>query len=283
VAAVIVNVHVPVPSHGPAPQPVNVDPFVPAAVNVIAVPLAKFAEHVGWQVIPAGLLITVPVPFPPSVMVRLSPEPVPVSVTVCGLPVALSAMFNVAVRVPLAVGVNSTLIVQLAPAARVPCSGLHIAGEFGRGTPKSAEFVPVIVKPEKLTVPVPVFVTVTISAGLVVPTVCELNVKLVGDTVTVAPVDVSNVAVTVTLAVAIGTVHVGGFVCGLAGVQLSLKPANVEPVVAVAARVTSVPVAKLAEQVAVGGQTIPAGALVTVPLPLPAGVTVSVSALAGVT
>ena len=47
VAAVIVNVHVPVPSHGPAPQPVNVDPLVPAAVNVIAVPLAKFAEQVG--------------------------------------------------------------------------------------------------------------------------------------------------------------------------------------------------------------------------------------------
>jgi hypothetical protein len=281
VAAVIVNVHVPVPSHGPAPQPVNVDPFVPAAVNVIAVPLAKFAEHVGWQVIPAGLLITVPVPFPPSVMVRLSPEPVPVSVTVCGLPVALSAMFNVAVRVPLAVGVNSTLIVQLAPAARVPCSGLHIAGEFGRGTPKSAEFVPVIVKPEKLTVPVPVFVTVTISAGLVVPTVCELNVKLVGDTVTVAPVDVSNVAVTVTLAVAIGTVHVGGFVCGLAGVQLLLKPANVEPAAAVAVKVTCVPIGKFAIQVI--GQLIAPEPSVTVPLPLPTGVTVSVSALAGVT
>jgi hypothetical protein len=53
--------------------------------------------------------------------------PVPVSVTVCGLPAALSTMFNVAVRVPIAVGVNDTLIVQLAPPARVPCSGLHIA------------------------------------------------------------------------------------------------------------------------------------------------------------
>ena len=32
--------------------------------------------------------------------------PIPVSATVCGLPVALSLMLNVAVRVPLAVGVN---------------------------------------------------------------------------------------------------------------------------------------------------------------------------------
>jgi len=44
-------------------------------------------------------------------------EPVPVSEIVCGLLEALSVSVSVPVRVPAAVGVNFTLIVQLAPAA----------------------------------------------------------------------------------------------------------------------------------------------------------------------
>jgi hypothetical protein len=43
--------------------------------------------------------------------------PVPVRLTVCGLPAALSEMLTNAVRVPVAVGLNVTLIVQLPPAA----------------------------------------------------------------------------------------------------------------------------------------------------------------------
>src|SRR5437016_2908473 len=43
--------------------------------------------------------------------------PVPLSDTVCGLPVALSAIVTAPVRVPVAVGVNVTPMVQLAPAA----------------------------------------------------------------------------------------------------------------------------------------------------------------------
>jgi len=43
--------------------------------------------------------------------------PVPVRLTVCGLPAALSEMLTVAARVPAAVGVNVTLIVQLPPDA----------------------------------------------------------------------------------------------------------------------------------------------------------------------
>lgn len=45
--------------------------------------------------------------------------PLPERVTVCGLPVASSAIESVALRVPAAVGVKVTLIVQLALAARV--------------------------------------------------------------------------------------------------------------------------------------------------------------------
>jgi len=43
--------------------------------------------------------------------------PVPVRLTDCGLPAALPVMLTNAVRLPLAAGVNVTLIVQLLPAA----------------------------------------------------------------------------------------------------------------------------------------------------------------------
>ncbi len=43
--------------------------------------------------------------------------PVPVRLAVCRLPAALSVIVMAPVRVPVAVGVNLTLIVQLPPAA----------------------------------------------------------------------------------------------------------------------------------------------------------------------
>jgi hypothetical protein len=115
--------------------------------------------------------------------------PVPLNATVCGLPVALSAMFNVAVRVPAACGVNSTLIVQLAPAANVPVA-LHPAPDEGSGTAKSSAPGPLVVNPAKLTAAVLVFITVTLCAALVVLTACEPNVKLSGVTVAVSGVPV---------------------------------------------------------------------------------------------
>ncbi|MBI3607018.1 MAG: hypothetical protein HY207_03520 [Nitrospirae bacterium] len=53
-----------------------------------------------------------------------------------------------------------------------------------------------------------------------------------------------------------------------------LHPLKNDPDAAVAVRVTLAPLAKVAEQVE--PQSIPVGALVTVPLPVPDGVTVSV-------
>ena len=60
-AAVKVTVHAPIPVQLP-PQPPK-KKFVPAvSVSVTCVPWAKLAVHVVGQLIPAGLLVTVPAP-----------------------------------------------------------------------------------------------------------------------------------------------------------------------------------------------------------------------------
>jgi hypothetical protein len=53
----------PVPVQAPD-QPANVEVVFEAAVSVTTVPLVKLALHVAPQLIPAGLLVTVPAPVP---------------------------------------------------------------------------------------------------------------------------------------------------------------------------------------------------------------------------
>ena len=45
-------------------QPANVEVALGAAVSVTMVPLVKVALHVGPQLMPAGLLVTLPPPVP---------------------------------------------------------------------------------------------------------------------------------------------------------------------------------------------------------------------------
>jgi hypothetical protein len=82
-------------------------------------------------------------------------------------------MLSAPVRVPVAVGVNVTLTVQLAGegASEVP--------QLVLSTAKSP-----LAAMESDVDPVPVFFTVTVLAALVVPTVCLANVSLVGVAVT---------------------------------------------------------------------------------------------------
>ena len=70
VAAESVTVQVPAPEQPPPLQPVKVEPAAGAAVSVTAAPLAKLAAQVAPQLIPAGLLVTVPVPAPAAVTVN---------------------------------------------------------------------------------------------------------------------------------------------------------------------------------------------------------------------
>jgi hypothetical protein len=67
----MLTVQVPVPLQPPPLQPVKVEPAVGAAVRVVLVPLAKFALQVLPQLIPLALEVTVPLPLPLLVIVRL--------------------------------------------------------------------------------------------------------------------------------------------------------------------------------------------------------------------
>ena len=82
--------------------------------------------------------------------------PVPLSVACCGLPLALSVMLRVPVRLPRAVGVNVRLMVQVALAARLAGQLLVCA--------KS----PLLVMLATLRAALPVFFKVTDCEALVV-------------------------------------------------------------------------------------------------------------------
>src|SRR5205807_9667721 len=68
-AALIVTLQVPVPVQLPL-QPVKVAPAAGAAVRVTTVPVVRAVEQVAPQEIPAGELVTVPLPAPALVTVR---------------------------------------------------------------------------------------------------------------------------------------------------------------------------------------------------------------------
>jgi len=113
---------------------------------------------------------------------------------------------------------------------------------------------------------VPVFLRVTLLAALVVPMATVPKLKLVGDSVTTGPLLKLKVAVTDLDEVTV-TEQL------LVPAQAPLQPVNVEPAAGVSVKVTRVPLVKFA--VHVPGQLMPAGPLVTVPVPFPARVTVS--------
>lgn len=64
VAAVTVTVHVPVPEQPPPVHPPKVEPLAGVAVSVTMVPLVTLSLQSAPQLIPAGLLVIVPVPNP---------------------------------------------------------------------------------------------------------------------------------------------------------------------------------------------------------------------------
>jgi hypothetical protein len=117
-------------------------------------------------------------------------------------------MLRVARRKNLALGAKLTLTVQLVPEASVEPQVLICV--------KSVGLMPVIEIDVMVKVPGPTFVTVTLWLVLVVPTVCEANVRLAGLTATMVPVPLSATlcglpgALSVTVRLALRTAAIWG-------------------------------------------------------------------------
>src|SRR5437660_2191944 len=96
-------------------------------------------------------------------------EPAPVRLTVCGLPEVLSVARRLPVRVPDAVGENVTLMAQFPPTA-TELPQLSVSAK--------SPLVEIVVIAKAAE---PVFVSVTVCAALVVPTVWLAKVSEVGE------------------------------------------------------------------------------------------------------
>lgn len=114
--------------------------------------------------------------MPMGERVAMGATPVPPMVTLCGLPDTLSETFTAEERFPVLVGLNTTLMVQLAFTARD--DGQVVVSE------KSVVLPLEILMPVTVSEAVPVFVRVITCAELFTPTCWLPKVKLVGDKLT---------------------------------------------------------------------------------------------------
>ena len=154
VAALTVTAQVPVPEQAPL-QPAKVEPAAGVAVRVTAVPGVSTCEQVAPQEMPAGALVTVPVPVPLFVTDSVMGTSVNVAVTeVAALTVTLHA--PVPEQAP------------LQPAKVEPASGVAVRVTAEPGVSACEQVVPqempagvLVTVPE----PVPLFVTESVTGS----------------------------------------------------------------------------------------------------------------------
>src|SRR5213592_1808343 len=211
VAALTVTVQAPGPEQPPPLQPLKVEPAAGAAVSVTAVPLAKLAAQVAPQVMPAGLLVTLPAPVPALETV---------SVKVCRVKVAVTvvAALRVTVQAP-----GPEQPPPLQPLKVEPAAGAAVSVTAVPLVKLAAQVAPQVMPAGLLvTVPAPVPALETVSVK-----VCRVKV-----------------AVTMVAALRV-TVQAPG-----PEQPPPLQPLKVEPAAGAAVSVTAVPLVKLAAQVA---------------------------------
>jgi hypothetical protein len=147
-------------------------PFVPVILIPVIVsaapPVFEIVTVCAVELLPMGWLAKVRVV---GVMLTAGAVPVPVKATVCRAPVVLSAMDKVPVRVPAAAGVKTTFAVQAAPAATDVQLLVWLKS-------------PLIVIPVIVSVAVPVFEIVTVSAAELLPMAWPTKVRVDGATLT---------------------------------------------------------------------------------------------------
>src|SRR5262245_41185767 len=229
-------VQVPVPLHPPPLQPSKIEPAAAAAVSVTELPVGNEALQVFPQLMPPGLLVTVPVPPPAFVTVRVE-----------------GTALNVAVTDLFALITTTHVAVPLHPLPPQPPKVDPVAAVAVKVTVVPATKGKLHVAPQ--TIPAGLLVTVPIPA----PAGVTVRVNVFTGAV--------KLAVTVWSAFIV-TVH--------EPVPLQpppLHPVNVEPPVGAAVRATVLPLGKSAAQVA--PQEMPLGLLVTVPAPVPDLLTVN--------
>src|ERR1041385_5439082 len=240
-AASMVTLHAPVPLQEPL-QPADVEPVSGVAAKFTTAPFAKLAEHVVPQEIPAGELVTVPVPVPLLATVRVKGPGFAVKVALTDF---AASMVTLHAPVPLQAPPQ--------PANVEPESGAAVKLTTVPLAKLAEHVVPQEIPAGELaTVPVPV------------PVLATVRVKGPGFAVKFALTDFAASMVTLQAPVPL---------------QAPLQPANVEPESGVAVKFTTAPLSKFAEHV--GPQEIPAGELATVPVPVPLFVTVRAKDVGG--
>lgn len=240
VAAATVTVHVPVPEHPPPDHPANVEPLSAVAVRVTEEPWSNSAAHVAPHVMPAGELLTLPLPVPDLA-----------TVTVCWI------LVNLAVTVVSLASVTTHLAVPEQPPPDQPAKAQLVAGVA----------VSVILVPDTCAV------LVQVGLHLIPPTSLVTVPPSSGSTSTVSLAVLANVAVTLTSALILTE---QGFVVVLHvvfGSPVTTHPVSTDPLSAVAVSVTTVSASYLAVQVE--PQSILLSPDLTVPDPAPALATVS--------
>lgn len=143
-----------------------IDELVPFVTVVVSAPLVEPTFTVPNES-DVGLIVTLPL---------VPPGAYPDSATVCGLGVAESSKFSVAVRVPLTVGANVMFAVQLAPAARL---APHVFEKILKSCGSTPVIATLLIEIEL----VPLFVSVATFWPPTEPMLTEAQLRLVGDTV----------------------------------------------------------------------------------------------------
>lgn len=142
-AASIVTTQLPVPLHAPA-HPAKTESAAGAAVRVTVAPVVKFAEQVAPQLIPVGLLETVPVPVPVLATERLN---------VCKLNIAVTDLAASIVTEQVPVPEQA----PLHPAKRELADGVAVNVTEAPALKEAEQAAPQLIPAgEEVTVPVPV-------------------------------------------------------------------------------------------------------------------------------
>src|SRR5205809_721607 len=211
VAAETETTHDPVPEHPPPLQPPKVEPAAGVAVSVTAVPLAKLAVQVAPHVMPAGALVTVPLPVPTSLTVSAKVGRLKVAVTVVAAETE-TTHDPVPEHPP-----------PLQPPKVEPAAGVAVSVTAVPLVKLAAQVAPQVMPAgELVTVPLPVPTSLTVSAKVgrlkVAVTVVAAETETTHDPVPEHPPP--------------------------------LQPPKVDPAAGVAVSVTAVPLVKLAGQTA---------------------------------